>query len=183
MSPERDNERKQPDLPIFIGNSGLALLSPYLLRFFERLDLITSSDSGSPRITGSEAQSRAVNLLQYMADGRTDAPEPELVLNKLLAGVAISQPIEPNIDPIASDLEVCDDLLHAVTANWRIISGASTAALRETFLQREGRLRHGDEKWELTVERKTVDVLIDQIPWSYSTIYHHWMPEPLFVTW
>jgi Contractile injection system tape measure protein len=33
------------------------------------------------------------------------------------------------------------------------------------------------------VQRKAVDVLIDQIPWSISTIVHAWIPLPTFVTW
>jgi hypothetical protein len=33
------------------------------------------------------------------------------------------------------------------------------------------------------VQRKTLDVLVDQIPWSVSVVYHRWMAQPLYVTW
>ena len=172
-----------PDHPIFIHNAGLVLLNPYLPALFERLGLITRNEEGLPRIEGIEAQSRAVHLLQYMADGRTDAPEPVLVLNKLLSGVAVAQPIEPGITPTEAEIETCNGLLNAVIANWTIIKNTSIDGLRETFLQREGRLRRGDDRWDLQVQRKGLDVLVDQIPWTFSMIYHRWMADPVHVTW
>ncbi|MES2442403.1 MAG: contractile injection system tape measure protein [Pseudomonadota bacterium] len=172
-----------PDHAIFIGNAGLVLLNPYLPALFERLGLITKNEEGLPRIEGVEAQSRAVHLLQYMADGHTDRPEPELVLNKLLSGVAVAQPIEPSITPTPVEIETCDGLLHAVIANWTIIRNTSIDGLRETFLRREGRLLHSDGRWDLHVQRKGLDVLVDQVPWTFSMIYHRWMADPIQVTW
>ena len=68
-------------------------------------------------------------------------------------------------------------------ANWTIVQNTSIAGLRETFLQREGKLVRGSQGWTLTVERKTVDVLVDQIPWGIALLYHRWMPEALHVQW
>jgi len=172
-----------PEHPIFIGNAGLVLLNPYLPALFERLGLLTRTEDGKPRIAGVEAQSRAVHLLQYMADERLDAPEPELALNKLLSGVAIAQPIEPGIVASDGDREICDSLIEAVIGNWPIIKNTSIAGLRETFLQRDGRLLRGDAKWDLHVQRKGLDVLVDQMPWTFSLIFHRWMADPVHVTW
>lgn len=171
----------EPTHAIYIGNVGLVLLGPYLPVLFERLRLLGHGDA--PRIDGFEARSRAVHLLQYLADGRCDAPEPELALNKLLIGAAIADPVAPGIEPTAAEIEICDGLLHAVIANWPVIKSSSVQGLRETFLQRDGRLRQSDARWDLHVQRKAVDVLVDQIPWAFSTIFHRWMPEPLHVSW
>jgi hypothetical protein len=57
------------------------------------------------------------------------------------------------------------------------------AGLRETFLQREGKLQPTHDGWKLRVQRKTLDVLVDQIPWSISVVFHAWMPQPIHVTW
>ena len=95
----------------------------------------------------------------------------------------MATPIAPAIEATPRELEVCQALLSSVIANWTIINTTSTEGLRETFLQREGRLQHGANGWSLFVQRKTLDVLIDQIPWPISTIAHSWMPEPIFVTW
>jgi hypothetical protein len=179
-------DKPLPEAPghaIFIGNAGLVLLNPYLPALFERLGLLTQGEDGKPQIVGIEAQSRAVHLLQYMADERLDAPEPELALNKLLSGVAIAEPIEPGIVPKPEDLETCDSLLGAVIGNWPIIKNTSLTGLRETFLRREGRLLRGEAKWDLQVQRKGLDVLVDQVPWTFSLIYHRWMADPVHVTW
>ena len=168
---------------IFIGNAGLVLLAPYLPALFDRLGVLTSNADGKPHIEGIEAMSRAVHLLQYMADERLDAPEHELVLNKLLCGLPSAQPVLPSLAAEPADLELCDGLLGAMIANWPIIAGTSLAGLRETFLQREGRLRHEEDAWRLQVQRKGLDVLVDRVPWTFATIFHRWMPQPLQVTW
>jgi hypothetical protein len=55
--------------------------------------------------------------------------------------------------------------------------------LRETFLQRPGKLEWHSDKVTLTVETKTVDILLDQRPWSIALIKLPWMALPLYVTW
>ncbi len=175
MPPESDDA-------IFIGNAGLILFGPYLPALFDRLGLLSETDQG-PRIVDAEAMSRGVHLLQYLVDGRCNAPEPELVLNKLLCGLPTAQPIAASIEPGEADIAICDGLIAAVIANWPILGKASPAALRETFLQREGRLTHGADRWDLRVQRKTVDVLVDQVPWNIAMLYHRWMREAVHVTW
>ncbi len=63
------------------------------------------------------------------------------------------------------------------------LASSSPAALRETFLQRSGALTYGDTGWLLDVERKTVDVILAQVPWQFSRIRHPWMPDLLAVDW
>lgn len=183
-----DDDEDQPGMPpdsddaIFIGNAGLILFGPYLPTLFERLGLLSETDKG-PRMVDAEAMSRGVHLLQYLVDGRCDRPEPELVLNKLLCGLPSAQPVAAAIEPSEADRAICDGLISAVIANWPILGNSSPAALRETFLQREGRLSHGTDRWNLVVQRKTVDVLVDQVPWSIAMVYHRWMGEAVHVTW
>jgi hypothetical protein len=78
---------------------------------------------------------------------------------------------------------MCDSLVDAIIANWTILGNCSRPALRETFLQREGRLVHAGPGWTLTVQRRAVDVLVDRIPWSIATVFHRWMPAPVQVAW
>ncbi|MEA3066484.1 MAG: hypothetical protein QOJ27_2945, partial [Sphingomonadales bacterium] len=169
--------------PIYVGNAGLILVNPFLPRLFERLGLFSQDGDGVQRIAGIEPASRAVHLLQYLIDERCDRPEPDLALNKLLCGIPIAAAVARRIEPTAEELAICDGLIRAMIGNWPAMKGTSPAGLRETFLQREGRLRRGEERWTLDVERKTVDVLVDQIPWSWAIVYHRWMPEALHVTW
>jgi hypothetical protein len=168
---------------IYVANAGLVLLNPFLPRFFERLGVLEEAADGVPRMSGRHAASRAVHLLQYLADQHCDRPEPDLALNKLLCGIPISSPIERSIEPGPEDRALCEEMTAAVIAHWPAISGTSPAGLREAFLQREGRLRRSDDRWTLEVERKTLDVLVDRISWNLAVVYHRWMAEPLHVTW
>ncbi len=178
-----ESEEVERGEPIYIDNAGLVLAGVFLPQLFERLDLLARPD-GRAGLRDADAASRAVHLLQYLVDGRCDAPEPALVLNKLLCGLSVGTPVLRAIEPTADELSLCDGLLRAMVAQWEIISSnSSVAALRETFLQRSGRLARRADAWTLRVERKTVDVLVDRIPWSIAVIYHPWMPESLHVTW
>ncbi|MBS0473220.1 MAG: hypothetical protein JSR60_19275 [Proteobacteria bacterium] len=183
VSRQSANESDQPPETLYVNNAGLVIVSPFLPRLFEKLDVLRDGPDGKPRISGIEHASRAVHLLQYLVDGRCDAPEPELVLNKLLCGLDLALPVEPGVEPTAEEREVCDGLIQAVIANWPIIKNTSPAGLRETFLQREGRVTRSGTDWQLRVQRKTVDVLVDQVPWSFSVVLHRWMEHPIHVTW
>ena len=40
-----------------------------------------------------------------------------------------------------------------------------------------------DKDWLLQIERKTMDVLLDNIPWSYTKIFLPWNPYLITVEW
>jgi hypothetical protein len=173
----------EPGAVIYVRNAGLVLFNPFLPLFFERLGVITEGPDGAPRITGVAATSRAVHLLQFLVDGHCDRPEPDLALNKLLSGIPLAAPAMKSIEPSPADEALCAQLTEAVLGHWPALHGTSPAGLRETFLQREGRLRREEGRWALEVQRKTVDVLVDQVPWNVAVVYHRWMAEPLHVAW
>lgn len=168
---------------IYVGNAGLVLFGAFLPLYFDRLEVLTTGPDGRRRIGGVEAATRAVHMLQYLVDGRCDRPEPDLVLNKLLCGFTPATPVGPSIEPADRDRALADSLIASVIQHWTIINNTSPAGLRETFLQREGKLTFSTDRWTLTVNRRTVDVLVDRVPWSLSPIFHPWMGWPLHVTW
>jgi hypothetical protein len=167
---------------IYVRNAGLVLTGPFLPRFFETLEMIEKSD-GVTRWKTQSAAARAVHLLQFLVDGQTSAPEPTLVLNKIMCGLDLAMPVEAGIEIKEREREVSEQLLKAMIANWQIIGQSSIAALRETFLQREGKLEQHEHGLKLRVQRKTVDALVDQIPWSFYVILQPWMSLPLHVIW
>jgi len=166
-----------------VANAGLVLAGAFLPHLFAELELLGEDDDGRPCMRDPDAASRAVHLLQYLVDGSTDTPEPALVLNKLLCGLAPSDPVERAVELEPRERGLGDRLLGAILAGWPALARTSVAGLRETFLRREGRLEHGPNGWRLTVQRKTVDVLLDELTWTRSLVEHRWMPEPLYVTW
>ncbi len=169
--------------PIYIANGGLVITAPFLPHLFHSLNMLEPDDQGRQRWLNPDVGSRAVHLLQYLADANTSAPEPTLVLNKLLCGLEPSTPIAPGIELTERETELCDQLLGAILANWTALANTSVAGLRETFLQREARLNYADNRWHCRVNRRTLDVLVDSIPWSFAVILNNWMPTPIHVTW
>ncbi|CAN7748491.1 contractile injection system tape measure protein [Pseudorhodoferax sp. LjRoot39] len=169
-----------PELPseLAVGNAGLVLLAPYQPRLFMLLGL-----ADARAFTGPEAAERAVQLLQLLVTGEADAPEPALVLNKLLCGLDQATPVARRFEPTAAERSAIDGLLAAVVQHWKVLGSTSPAGLRETFLQRPGRLQRQDEAWRLQVLPGPFDMLIDQLPWGYATIRHPWMEQVLHVDW
>lgn len=176
-------EEPEAEETLYIANAGLVLTGPFIPRLFESLDLLGADEKGVPRLRDRDAASRAVHMLQYLVDGRTDAPEPQLVLNKILCGLGTGTPVAGEVELTERERETCGQLLKSMLANWKAIENTSVAGLRETFLRREGRLERTGAGWKLKVQRKTLDVLVDQIPWSISVLRQRWMPQPLYVTW
>jgi hypothetical protein len=172
-----------PENCLYIDNAGLALIGVFLPHLFKSLNMLHTNAQGKVRLRDKATFSRAVHILQHLANGSTSSPEPLLTLNKILCGESIHATVERSIELTAEELQLCEQLHKAVLANWTSLSSTSISGLQETFLQREGRLVQIDDGWKLTVQRKTVDVLMDQVSWSVSVISHAWMPETLYVTW
>jgi Contractile injection system tape measure protein len=163
---------------LFVANAGVVLIAPYLPRLFERLDLVADK-----RFVDVPAAERAVALIQYAVAAQAEAAEPLLVLNKLLCGLPLDAPVPRTVELVAHEREAVDSLLLAAIGHWKALGRTSLAGLRQTFLQREGRLEHKADAWHLEVQPQTFDVLIDRLPWGFSTVRFPWMPEVLHVQW
>ena len=164
--------------PIYIFNAGLVLLWPYLSRLFGMLEMLENR-----KFKDEETAVRAVHLLQYLVQGHTEAPEYHLVLNKILCGISTAHPLLREVALTENETKLGDNLLYGVTQNWSMLSNSSIDTLRETFLQREGRLVNKADSWSLKVETKSYDMMLDTLPWSISTIMLSWMEKVLYVEW
>ena len=160
--------------PAPISDAGLVLLNPFLPRLFELTGVLSENRSGFAD------PARALAQLEYLVDGKSGSSgDPAL----RLALCGLTQAVEAAPLSCEDQLE-CDHLLQALLANWPAISSTNVEGLRSTFLQRPGRLDLGDEfGFALTVGRKTLDVLVDQISWSFAVITHPWMARPIRVHW
>ncbi|MCA8829711.1 contractile injection system tape measure protein [Hymenobacter pini] len=169
---------ERPLETVYIQNAGLVLLWPFLAMLFERLGYLDG-----PEFRSEATRQQAALLLQFLATGSTEAHEHELPLNKLLCGVPQPRPLPRELPLTEADQATGESLLKAVIARWEILKNTSVAGLRETFLLRSGKLEWLPERINLTVETKTLDILMDSRPWSISIVKLPWMPEPLYVTW
>jgi hypothetical protein len=163
---------------IYVANAGLVLATPYLPRLFTMLDLMDTW-----LFIDVHAAERGVHLLHYLAERGADPVEPLLVLNKILCGLAPETPVVRQLTLDDREKELVDGMIAGMIANWPVIGATSVDSFRESFLQREGVLRLKDDGWHLLVEPRAYDLLLDQLPWSFSIIKHPWMAQALHVEW
>ena len=163
---------------IYIINAGQVLVSPYLSRLFEMLGLMKNF-----KFKDSAAAERGVHILQYLVDENCDAPEYQLVLNKILCGVKTGIPIVRSVSISESERTLVNSLLEGMIQNWKAIGNTSVLGFRQSFLQREGRLQRNEKGWYLLVQARSYDMLLDQLPWSFSLIKQPWMETVIHVEW
>ncbi len=163
---------------VVVQNAGMVIAAPYLPKLWDMLELLEGG-----QFKDLQAAERAVHLLQFMTDECTDAPEYQLVLNKILCGVKSSEPIAGRIVITDKERETVEGLIQGMIENWKTIGQTSVAGFRESFFQRRGRLTVKDDAWHLKVEQRAFDMLLDSIPWGFATIKQPWMERVLYVKW
>lgn len=162
----------------FIQNAGIVLLHPFLVQFFKRLELCEGLE-----FKDDWSRQKAICLLHYLGTGEIHTPEYQLVLPKFLCGLPLNMPLDHSVRIEPAEQAEADNLLAAVIEHWGALGTASPDGLREGFLQREGKLEKRQSGWFLHIENKTLDILLDRLPWNLSLVKLPWMEEILKVEW
>ena len=127
-------------------------------------------------------QKRAAVILHYLYPD-SEISEDALILNKLLCGLPLTEPV-PLQQPLNdADRAEVQDLLQAVVHHWTALKNTSVAAFQHSFLLRQACLRRKGEHWHLHVKRESIDVLLETLPWSLGVVKHPWMPKMMEVEW
>jgi hypothetical protein len=161
-----------------VANAGIVLLAPFLPALFSALGVAPSA--GPDR---RPCLPRATLLLHYLSTGETAGPEPLLVIPKLLCGLALEEPVPYQTSLPPAELAEVDSMMTSAIGHWTALGKTSIVSLRTAFLQRPGLLRDNGPVWELRVEHRSWDVLLDRIPWGFRTICLPWMPKAIAVEW
>ena len=163
----------------YINNAGLIILHPFFQYLFDELGFTNKNE-----FVSSHNQYQAALALHYLVTGKETAFEPDLIFNKILCNIPIQEPIENQFLINEKFQEECDNLLNATIQHWAALKSTSIDGLRNTFLQREGKIsqkENGD--WLLQVQSSGVDVLLSKLPWGIGIVKLPWMDENLFVEW
>lgn len=169
-----------PTEAIFIENAGIVLLHPFLTACFDALGWLNKG-----QFKTENTQHRALLMLHYLASGSPKAAESELLLAKILCGAPLHWPLRQGLRLTKKEQNEGESLLRAAIGHWPALKNTSASGLREAFLQREGKLERTQQGWQLTVEQKAQDILLDQLPygWGLGLIRLPWMKEILQVNW
>ncbi|RQO79314.1 hypothetical protein DBR40_02835 [Pedobacter sp. KBW01] len=162
-----------------VKNAGLVLLNNYLPMLFERLGLLIENKV----FTGLASQCKAVQYAEFAVTGLSATSETILQLNKVLCGLPLAQPVPEEIDISEDQILLINGLLQAMIGYWPATGSSSVEGFRGNWLVREGLLRELEAYWELVVEKRAYDLLLNQSPFTFSVIKYPWMPKPLHVTW
>ncbi|NOQ24878.1 MAG: hypothetical protein GQ564_05895 [Bacteroidales bacterium] len=164
---------------IIIENAGLVLLWPYLPSLFKELDLLDDKK----QFKDEQSKYLAIAITQYLVTGSETVQEYDLTFNKLLCGIDLLEPI-PIIEKLPENIkQSSQELLEMVVKKWTALKGTSAQSLQISFLQREGILIKAANGWKVQIERITLDILLDKLPWSISIIALPWRKELIYVEW
>lgn len=180
-----EHHHQEPDViesqeMYYISNGGLILLHPFLQNLFKKLDYLEDDQSN---FKSKQKQNRAVLMTQYLINFEEPIFENDLVFNKVLCGVKITDAINTKIDFSEYERELCRDLLSSIISHWKILKNTSPESLQASFLQRDAKLQKAGNAWKLTVEKQGIDVLLSHLPWGIGTVKTPWMKNHLSCNW
>lgn len=173
-------EAMQPEY-ISVMNAGLCLLTPWIIRLFGMLDLLTEDKKD---LKDMDARIRAIFILQRLVTAeQREYKESDLAFNRLLVACPFNVPLPKRLELTDKEVETVESMLAGVKANWPKMENTSIGGFQRSFIEREGQLEQRENKWVLTVENKAYDILLDSLPWSYKMIRLPWLKKQISVSW
>ncbi|WP_271782131.1 contractile injection system tape measure protein [Aquimarina algiphila] len=170
-----DNEKAEGT---YVTMAGVVLMHPFLEHFFDSLGLLNKGEWISP----NDAK-KGVQLLTYLATGKTSYPEYEMMIFKCICGLPFETYVGSEFDITEKQKQESNSLLSSLIAHWSVLKNTSIEGLRTNFFLREGKLTLKDGHWCLLVEQKAEDILLSRLPWTLSVIRLPWLPNIIQVIW
>lgn len=92
-------------------------------------------------------------------------------------------PLPESLELTDKEKQTAESMLAGVKANWQAMNGTSVKGFQESFIIRTGRLEQQEERWLLTVDNKTIDILLDTVRWGFRQIRFPWLKKYVQVVW
>lgn len=161
----------------YIQNAGLILIHPFIKTLFEHCELL---DPKTQQLINPEL---CAHLLHYIATGKINSPEYDMIFEKFLCNIPIHQPINRHIKLSRKHKSQAKNVIESVQHNWAPMKKSSAALLQNEFFQRPGKLVITDSDYTLIVERKTQDILLEKLSWGIGLVKLPWQKKFIFVNW
>ncbi len=161
----------------YVQNAGLILIHPFIKTLFEHCELL---DPKTQLLINPEL---CAHVLHYIATGRINAPEYDMIFEKFLCNIPMHQTINRHIKLSRKHKTQAKNVIESVQHNWAPMRKSSAALLQNEFFQRPGKLVITDSDYTLTIERKTQDILLDKLSWGIGLVKLPWHEKFMFVNW
>lgn len=176
-------EAAQPEY-IEVPNAGLCLLTLWLPRLFDMLGLLETGANGKKDFKDTDARIRGIFILQRLVtDEKREYKEQELAFNRILAACPFSVPLPKTLELTDTEVQTVESMIAGVKSNWDKLKGTSVKGFQKSFIERPGKLEQREDKWVLYVEKRSYDILLDSLPWSYRRIRLPWLKMRMDVVW
>jgi hypothetical protein len=163
---------------ILVKNAGVVLINPFLQPLFEEFGLLSDK-----KFVDKSRQIKAIQLLHYLATYQLTFEEDEIAFYKILCGLNPDEPVFSSGKLTRKEKKACQELLRDVVSHWEALKNTSPEVLQEAFLQRNGRLSLENNHYRLTVDKNSIDVLLQRLPWSIGIIKLPWIDKLIAVNW
>lgn len=161
----------------YVQNAGLVLIHPFMKNLFIYCNLI---DAKTQKLINPEL---CIHLLHYIATGKTNQPESDMLFEKFLCNIPLQQSISRHVKLSKKHKTHAKKVIEAIQQNWSAMKISSPELIQHEFLQRSGKLVLDNDNYTLTIERKTQDILLDKISWGISFIKLPWQDQFIYVNW
>ncbi|TCI93199.1 contractile injection system tape measure protein [Tenacibaculum sp. M341] len=173
---EKLHQYSNSETELILQNAGLVLAHPFIPFLFKHCNLLDEDKNiNNPEL--------AVHILHYLATGKTEQAESDLLFEKFLCNIPFEQSINRFVNVSDEHKAHVYELLDAIKSNWSAMKTASYGLLQNEFLQRPGKISFKDLNATLTMEQKTPDILMNKLSWGFSMIRFSWKKGFIYVHW
>lgn len=173
-----NESKKNKDRNDILKNIGVILLHPFLNEMFIKLDLIKGS-----AFKTHKTRSKGVLLIHYLASGKEDISLDEMEFPMLFCDFPANLQLDLSTKLSQRDKEESNRVIQVAIEHWKALKTTSPNGLRSGFLMRNGNLKKGKNNWKILMEKKSIDVLLDQLPWNLHMIKLPWQNHFWTVEW
>jgi hypothetical protein len=166
---------------ISVSNAGVVLLTPWFVRLFSMLELLNEDKKDFKNM---ESRIRAIFIIQRLVTFEDRVyEEKELVFNRILVDCPFSEPLPAKMELTEKELETVESMLNGVKGNWDKMRNTSIKGFQLNFIERSGHIEQQEDKWHLSVDARSYDILLDSLPWPYSLVRLPWVKKQIHVSW
>jgi hypothetical protein len=160
---------------VIVKNAGLVIVTPFLPELFKECGILDGNKINDIDL--------ALAILHFVVWGNLEYREYDTALSKVICNIESTDNMRLLNELEADIYSKADEMLKAVVRNWGALKDTSPDGLRESFLQRRGKLNFSYDNWFLYVEQNTIDVLLQSLPWTIGFIKLPWMKTILKTEW